>query len=274
MGAPTNLDAWSGADKRINISVTDESNLAVNLGAYADIEWFLKDDEDSTEKLVNYLMSGGNGNITITSPLGGTFSVVLSGTDTVNLGGSYFWQSDLIDSLGNRTPVAYGYVFVHGEQPQRTAYCSLEETLAIMAGVPITDKTTPSVATAQLIVETIAREIDGVLMGRGYMLPITEPNAYSFLKTINQYGAAAAIILSRQPGDIGMSSDRGAFGKFQTKYQAWLQQLRDPHFNLYGADTIVPVSVMSAGYTTKTVPVDIDSDVDYTTPWWWRGKEW
>jgi len=268
MAYQTNWEMFAGDARVLGITLTNDSGQAIPLGEITAITFCIKTSQTATTQLV--AKSLGNG-IAMTNQEAGEYEVTLDAVDTEDLGGAYYWESVVTDIVNGAYTAAYGFAVVQGKVVDRGAYCSLEEALALIADVQITKNTTPNIATARIIVETIARDIDGVLMGRGYTLPVTNTQALAFLKTTNQYGACAAIIKSKKPVDTGMGSDRGAFGYYQSVYQRNLTQLSDPKFLLFGDNSNSSSTGFSAGWTTTEFSEEHD---DTNTPFWTRNMQY
>ena len=229
MAAQTNFEIWSGDNKALSIAVKNDAGVAVPLTDASDLSFVVKESQESAVVLFDKTLGSG---IEVTDSPGGVFEVAIDPTDTEDLDGVYYWESVVTDVQDGIYTAAFGYMAVHGKSQKRGSYCSLAEALALMADVTVSERTVPNLATAQIIVDTIARDIDGVLMGRGVELPVTDPQLLAFLKTMNQYGSCAAIIKSKKPVNTGMAGDGGAFSYYENKYQAGLAQLANPSFTV------------------------------------------
>jgi hypothetical protein len=277
VASQTNIEMFSGDTRILEFTVRDESGSVVDLEDF-ELYWVMKDSQGSTTALIEKdNLELGDGGIECAVPASGVFTVTLSPEDTADLAGVYYFESDIIEpgdpeadppTEERRSTVAFGYVAVNGAVLPGPTYCTFEEAHAMMADVPITENTIPSIATAHILVATAAREINGVLMGRGIELPVTDAGALDFLKTVNQYGACALIIKSKKPADSGASGDAGAFGYYFNRYRELLVQLSAPEFNLLGTDTDVP-TVFSSGFSNSTLL----EDGSLYLPFWTRETE-
>jgi hypothetical protein len=253
---------WSGDDEVLTISVLDDAGVAVTLDGVTELLFVVKESQSSASESIRKTLGHG---VVITDSDNGEYEVTISTPDTESLNGAYFWNAVVTDDVNGDYTGGFGYLIIKGKAASRGSYCELEEAMALIADVQITVNTTPSLAVAKIIVETIARDIDGVLMGRGYEFPITSTKALNFLKTTNQYGACAAIIKSKKPIDTGMGSDRGAFGYYDAVYRRNLVMLASPEFNLTSDSSATEDTGFSAGW----------SSLDETNvPFWTRGTEY
>jgi hypothetical protein len=236
MAIQTNLEMWAGDKRVLEYTVVDDDGVVINLTGY-DLYWSLRQDQRSEGALISKdNVVGGSGGVAITDASAGEFSVTLDPVDTTAMAGIYFFEAHLEDESDNPVTVSYGFLSIRSAV-MSTAYCTLEEALSMAAELDITERTRPNLATSQVIVETIAHDINGILIGRGYTLPITDAYARDYLKSINQYGAVAAILRSKKLNDKGVSGDGGAATYYENKYREGLSNISNPDYNLLSTDT-------------------------------------
>jgi hypothetical protein len=263
----TNWEMFSGDDEILTASVLDDSGGALSLATATEILFVVRESPSSTDEVFSKKIGSG---VEITDEAGGEYEITIDAADTEGLDGVYSWTTVIsIPATGDFT-AAFGYLAIKGKAIIRGAYCELEEALALIADVQITVNTTPSLATAAIIVETIARDIDGVLMGRGYALPVESTQALNFLRTTNQYGACAAIIKSKKPIDTGMGGDRGAFGYYDAAYKRNLTMIASPTFSLFGSGSETDETGFQAGWSETVTDPDANTD---NIPFWTRHTE-
>ena len=117
-------------------------------------------------------------------------------------------------------------------------YCELEDVQQLIPKRKITTDTTPNVTQANAVIAQIAVEIDSVLQGRGYTVPVTTPaNLVEVLKAVNSYGAGALI----EQGMLPETTEPGTTSHgtwLYNIYKSWLKKLEDGLV----PDTLDPVS--------------------------------
>lgn len=97
-----NFEIVAGDTVKINISVTDQNNAAVDL-TNATVTWLLYKNLNDTA--VSKSTTTG---ITITNVRGGVFQISLTAADTQNLAGMYTHAAKVTDALGNAITVTTG----------------------------------------------------------------------------------------------------------------------------------------------------------------------
>ncbi len=107
-------------------------------------------------------------------------------------------------------------------------YCSLADALDLIADITIDASTTPSTTQAERLVTFVTNDLNGLLRGFGYPLPVesTETELLSDLRVAASYGAAARIVKAKYPAAEGIGGDKGAAGDLTEEYNARKEMLR------------------------------------------------
>lgn len=99
----------AGDDQYIEIHVVDEDGVVVNI-TNNDIDWWLKESNDSTAALVHKTTTGGGG-INISDGPGGIFQVHLEPADTDTLApDKYFHGARIVDTALETSTVTVGHI--------------------------------------------------------------------------------------------------------------------------------------------------------------------
>jgi hypothetical protein len=107
--AEQNFEIFSGDTKIIVVDVVEGSGNPINLAGASLLEWVLKRAPGAKLPLIRKVIDSG---ITVTDASVGRFEIFLDAQDTEKLGGTYYHECDLIDALGNRSTIFYGYVVI------------------------------------------------------------------------------------------------------------------------------------------------------------------
>jgi hypothetical protein len=96
-----------------------------------------------------------------------------------------------------------------------------------LVGFELSSTSKPTEAQATALVDQVAAEVDSVLAGAGYMVPVTAPDYFlSALKLLNSAGAAAAILKVMFPDATG-AAESPAYAFWDKWYRDGLARLRD-----------------------------------------------
>jgi hypothetical protein len=92
----------------------------------------------------------------------------------------------------------------------------------------LSSTTTPSDTQAEAIVDEISFEIDAKLASVGVsVIPATDPSYFvGWLKLLNMYGAAAAILKSMFPASVG-AGETPAWAFWESRYNKGMKSLED-----------------------------------------------
>ena len=106
-------------------------------------------------------------------------------------------------------------------------YASLADVLGEAPQLKITEATKPSIVQAEAIVTSINGQVDSILAGLGFTIPVTGPKSIEVLKGIVIQGSLAQILKAmfygvRNPNDVGAND---AWREFQGRLKA----LKDPN---------------------------------------------
>jgi hypothetical protein len=261
MAAENHFEIWAGDTASITITVKDEAGVVVNIAGAA-IEWCLRQNLQADTKAVTKTVGSG---ITITDGPAGKFVVTLTVADTEDLSGLYYHEA--VVTLGSEvSTVIQGLVAVHNNVAS-ASYASFDEVKNTIPWFEWRDTLKPTAGQAQLIIQTVSDEIDGVLLGRGYSLPLTDTQALKYLKTINIWGSVSSIIKSRQMSNSGIGGDGGAADFWETKYTESLKLLASETFSLPGDETGGTDSGSSFGYGIPNVDireVEFEDDMSFS----------
>ena len=104
---PQNFEMFSGDDKNIQFTITDEDNAASDITG-ASATWACSR-RVKTSTLISKTVGSG---ITIVSGVGGVLLVSLAQADTASLRGDYYHELEIVDAAGKKTTAAYGTMTV------------------------------------------------------------------------------------------------------------------------------------------------------------------
>lgn len=102
------FEMMAGDDKRLEVTVLDEDDVAVDLTGATAIRWKLARSVRSTA-LVSYSLGG---NIAVIDAAAGRFNVTIDGADTESLKGLHYHEADIVDASGKTGTVIYGTVTI------------------------------------------------------------------------------------------------------------------------------------------------------------------
>jgi len=122
-----------------------------------------------------------------------------------------------------------------------------------------------STAIVEEHIKSIANEINGVLEGRGYAIPVTTDVGKRRLKTLNGYGAAHLVELALQGPNVGGPDAGGTAAMFGKLYRDGLKLLKDDAYSLGG---VSPASSTPAAGNADLASGGSDEDPAFT-----RGME-
>ena len=145
-------------------------------------------------------------------------------------------------------------------------YCTLAEANALIPTQSFTTTSKPSAEQAAALVEAVAREIDGILIGNGWTLPIGVSNLLDYLRTVNIYGAAAALLRARFPEARGTGGDGGAADFLERRYSDAKRQLASKAFSPQAF--VADATPFGDGF-----PDPLETEVETDEPFFTRGME-
>ena len=105
------------------------------------------------------------------------------------------------------------------------AYCTITDIQTLNSDRTYDTNSHPTATQVSSQIDLIAAELDAILAGRNYTVPVTTPAwLVNILKTINAYGAASLIETSMFPEGV----DKGSSPHWKVlsdKYEAWKAKL-------------------------------------------------
>src|SRR3990172_13413757 len=109
------------------------------------------------------------------------------------------------------------------------AYAALSDIQGLMAKFTIDTASKPTAAQAGVIITQISAEIDGVIAGAGYSVPVASPTWFvDSLKLLNAYGATAAVLESMFPERAGGNDEAAALRSYYAaQYNRGIKRLQD-----------------------------------------------
>lgn len=126
------------------------------------------------------------------------------------------------------------------------AYAELSDVLNDAPNIKLGVSTKPSLAQAETLTAEVNNEVDVILAGLGYTVPVTGPQSVALLKKIVISGAIAKILKAmffgvRDPNDVGANDA-------WREYQGQLKALIDPNnpFGLPDAQTNIQVQKVTS----------------------------
>lgn len=107
------------------------------------------------------------------------------------------------------------------------AYAALSDINGLIAKFAVTASTKPTNTQATTIINDVSAEIDSVIAGAGYAVPVTSPTWFlDALKILNGYGAASAVLRSMFPEKSGAGEAAVSMESYYaTQYQRGLKRL-------------------------------------------------
>ena len=99
-------------------------------------------------------------------------------------------------------------------------YCTLDDVSPLNSMIgELSDDTQLTTTAAAALVTLVSDEINGHLRAKGYVVPVTDPEALATLGATCKYGAAALILRSLFPAATGVSGDAGAAAAYEKAYE-------------------------------------------------------
>ena len=107
------------------------------------------------------------------------------------------------------------------------AYAALADVQGLIAKFTISASSKSTDTQAGVIITDVSAEIDSVIAGAGYAVPVTAPAWFlNALKLLNAYGAAAAVLRSMFPDRTGGEDGSSALESFYAaQYNRGLRRL-------------------------------------------------
>lgn len=107
------------------------------------------------------------------------------------------------------------------------AYAAISDIQGLMAKFTIGASTKPTTTQVTTIITQVSAEIDSVIAGAGYAVPVMAPAWFlDALKILNGYGAASAVLRSMFPEKSGAGEAAVAMESYYaTQYQRGLKRL-------------------------------------------------
>lgn len=107
------------------------------------------------------------------------------------------------------------------------AYAALSDVQGLLAKFTIGTQSKPTATQAETIITQINAEIDAVIAGQGYAVPVTVPAWFlNALKLLNAYGAAATVLRSMFPDRAGGDDNATAMEAYYAgEYHRGLRRL-------------------------------------------------
>jgi len=137
------------------------------------------------------------------------------------------------------------------------AYSDVNDVRDLLGKFTLSGTSKPTEAQATGLLDQVAAEIDSVLAGAGYSVPVAAPDYFvSSLKLLNSAGAAAAILRIMMPDAAG-AAETPAAGFWAQWYRDGLARLKDgsgvPPDVITNAASVAPSS-----YFTRNPDVEED----------------
>lgn len=106
------------------------------------------------------------------------------------------------------------------------AYTSTAQVQGLIGAFTISDTSVPSLTQVNSIIDSISDEIDSVLAGIGFTVPVSTPDYFTRrLALLNAYGVAAAVLKSAFPEARG-PGENPAYAFWETRYRDGIKALR------------------------------------------------
>lgn len=141
------------------------------------------------------------------------------------------------------------------------SYATITDVQDLIAQFPITTTSKPNTTQVTAIIADTSNEIDVRLSGAGFAVPVTTPGFFlAWLKRLNAYGAAAAVLKSMFPDAVG-PGDTPAYAFWEERYQAGLKAITDgtvsPEGWAAGANQVMPSTYFTRNPDAEEVLGDI-----------------
>lgn len=106
---------YSGNSKALIVTVLDKPNGSpVSLASAQAIKWQLFHSTPITaDPIVSKSLLSG---VTVTDAAGGVFTVSIAASDTAGLSGSYYHETEVTDSAGNKETVDSGFINIKAKR--------------------------------------------------------------------------------------------------------------------------------------------------------------
>ena len=103
-------------------------------------------------------------------------------------------------------------------------YCTLDDVSPLNSAIgELSDDTQLTTTAAGALITLVSDEINGRLRAKGYVIPVTDPEALATLGATCKYGSAALILRSLFQAATGVSGDGGAAAAYQKAYERDLE---------------------------------------------------
>lgn len=107
------------------------------------------------------------------------------------------------------------------------AYAVQADVEGLIAQWTLSATSKPTSTQVGVIITDVSNEIDSLLAGLGYTVPVTAPSYFlDWLGILNAYGAAAAVLKSMFPDAAG-PGETPAYAFWESRYKAGLGRLKD-----------------------------------------------
>jgi len=108
------------------------------------------------------------------------------------------------------------------------AYAALADVQGLLGKFTLSATSKPTSTQATTIIGQISAEIDSVISAAGYFVPVASPAWFlDYLKLLNAYGAAAAVLQSMFPDRAGAADTSAAlYSYYGDQYKAGINRLR------------------------------------------------
>jgi hypothetical protein len=136
------------------------------------------------------------------------------------------------------------------------SYCTITDVRGLNPTRSYGASTTPTETQVTTYIDNIAGEIDAIINGRGYTVPVTAPTALvTFLKQTNALGAAALAESAMFPEPQGMGASTHGTDLWK-KYQDALKWLREGDLPSEGSggEADIPFSFAEQNIGTTSEP--------------------
>ena len=140
-----------------------------------------------------------------------------------------------------------------------TDYATADALSDLLPMVTVNEATEPTTAQVEGYITLRSAELDAVLGGRGYSLPVTDSDALAYLKTVCLYGVAAMVLRAKFPTSENVEAAYAAL------YRDALADIRDGRVLI--PDAALETDTIGEGFT-------VDADGEATAPLITRKTEW
>lgn len=150
-------------------------------------------------------------------------------------------------------------------------YTTRASVEGLIAQVAINSSAKPTPTQVDDIIAGVSSEIDTYLSTRVHILPVVAPDYFvAWLKTLNNYGAAAQILKSAFPSTVG-AGEIPAWGFWKSLYDSGIKAILSGDVIPASVEVGATDRIQPATYFTRN-PNAEESLGDIAEPWFKRSK--